>query len=97
MEGSGAFAIWFDGCDAGVCKVSCSVDGLLLEQLASITGYTDPDCVEFFRQGAFPSRRRQVTILFARLAWQVHPLLASYPEAESVCQNQLKNCGRRMS
>jgi len=35
-----------------VCQVSDGVNGLLLQQLAFITGYDDAECVQFFRHGA---------------------------------------------
>ena len=39
-------------CATGLCQVSEGVDGLLLQQLATITEHKDPQCVSFFRQGA---------------------------------------------
>ena len=35
-----------------VCQVSKGVNGLLLQQLAFITGYEDAESVQFFRRGA---------------------------------------------
>ena len=39
-------------CATDVCQVSEGVNGLLLQQLATITEHKDPECVSFFRQGA---------------------------------------------
>lgn len=52
MMQSGAAQRWFAGADDDVVKVASGVNGLLLEQLAFITGHVDRECVEFFRRGA---------------------------------------------
>ena len=42
---------WFDGCDKIVAKVATEVNGPLLEQLLTASGYCDAACTELFRKG----------------------------------------------
>ena len=50
-EQDGSVAKWFEGCDPVIAKVSATVNGPLMEKLASAASHKDIGCIEFFRKG----------------------------------------------
>lgn len=48
----GACRKWYRGADEMVAKVAQTVNGPLLAKLCREVGFSDTECIEFFRQGA---------------------------------------------
>ena len=52
MWNDGRCAQWLKSADAGVARVSATVNGVMIEELCRSIGYSDAACAELFRVGA---------------------------------------------
>ena len=59
MWKSGACEAWLAAADEETRRVSCTVNGVMLGQLAQAIGHKDQTCVEFFREGKLSMTVRQ--------------------------------------
>ena len=59
MWKSGACEAWLAAADEETRRVSCTVNGVMLGQLAQAIGHKDQTCVEFFREGKLSMIVRQ--------------------------------------